>query len=145
MGTVAAAGWRSTSATTPSGTVLGGLQALPEGLHGPGHAVAATVLLLGWPDQEMVLMGRGNTRHMAPSQHRRDPIESLFHALLPCRQCSRGGQCQELPVVCSARQMSQRSSRVLRASVIGLAACALDKVPARPRGYNGQPRPEGAI
>ena len=35
-------------------------------------------LLLGWPDQETVLMGQGNTRHMAPSQPRQDPVESLF-------------------------------------------------------------------
>ena len=35
-------------------------------------------LLLGWPDQETVLMGWGNMRHMGPSQPRRDPVESLF-------------------------------------------------------------------
>ena len=34
--------------------------------------------LLGWPDQETVLTGRGNTCHNAPSQPRRDQVESLF-------------------------------------------------------------------
>ena len=57
----------------------------------------ALSLLLGWPDQETVVMGRGKPRHIAPSQHRRDLVERL-RALQPCRQRSSGGQCQELPV-----------------------------------------------
>ena len=53
-------------------------------------------LLLGWLDQETVLMGRGNTRHMAPSQPRRNPVESLFvhcdlaadtHVVVNVRNC----------------------------------------------------------
>ena len=38
----------------------------------------ALSLLLGCPDQETVLMGRGSTCHMAPSQPWQDPVESLF-------------------------------------------------------------------
>ena len=38
----------------------------------------ALSLLLGRPDQETVLMGRDNTRHVAPSQPGQDPVESLF-------------------------------------------------------------------
>ena len=38
----------------------------------------ALSLLLGWQDQEKVLMGRDNICHMAPSQPRRDPVGSLF-------------------------------------------------------------------
>ena len=36
------------------------------------------LLLLVWRQQETVLMGGGNSRHMAPSQPRRDLFESLF-------------------------------------------------------------------
>ena len=35
-------------------------------------------LHLSRPDQEKVLMGQGSVHHMAPSQPRRDPVESLF-------------------------------------------------------------------
>ena len=48
---------------------------------GPVTLSRALSLLLDWSDQETVLMGRGNTRHMAPSQPSRDPVENLR----PCR------------------------------------------------------------
>ena len=35
-------------------------------------------LLLGWRDRETLLLGCGNTCHMAPSQPRWDPVESLL-------------------------------------------------------------------
>ena len=35
-------------------------------------------VLLGWPDQETVLMGRGNTRHGAPSVPRLHAVDSLY-------------------------------------------------------------------
>ena len=41
-------------------------------------------LLVGWPDRETLLLGRGNTHHMAPSQSKRDMVESFFvHCNLP--------------------------------------------------------------
>ena len=39
----------------------------------------ALSLLLGWPDREtLLLLGRGNTWHMAPFQPRQDLVKSLF-------------------------------------------------------------------
>ena len=124
---------------------LGDLQAPTEGLHGPGDAVKATV-----PAFRLAGPGDGadgprqHTPHGPLSTQARPSWEPL-RALRPCRRHSRGKQCQELPVVLIAHQRSLWSGHVLRASAIGLAACALDRVSACPRGYNGRSRPEGAI
>ena len=41
-------------------------------------------LLVGWPDRETLLLGQGNTCHMAPSQSKRDLVQSFFvHCNLP--------------------------------------------------------------
>ena len=41
-------------------------------------------LLVGWPNRETLLLGQGNTCHMAPSQSKRDLVESFFvHCNLP--------------------------------------------------------------
>ena len=41
-------------------------------------------LLVGWPDRETLLLGRGNKCHMAPSQSKQDLVESFFvHCNLP--------------------------------------------------------------
>ena len=96
----------------------------------------ALSLLLGWPDQEMVLMGRGNTCHMAPSQPRRDPVESRHLRDPVDRRCSRGGQCQELAVARSTRR------QIVCYEPQGLDWLPMHwRVPERPCGY----RPEGSI
>ena len=85
-------------------------------------------------------MGRVSVHHMAPSQPRRDPVESLF---MHCDLAA------DAHVVGNVRNCFlwavPAESRVLRSSAIGLAARALDRVPARPHGHNRWSRPEGAI
>ena len=75
-----------------------------------GWLLQALSLLPGWPDKEMVFLDWGNTC-LIHAQER--PSGQFVCALWPSGRCSCSGQCQELPIACSARGGALLSSYVL--------------------------------
>ena len=123
----------------------GDLQAQPESMHAAGDddvsAVPAT-LLAGLGD---AAAGSGqHTQHDPIPTHAGSGRESL-HALRHRRRCSHGMQHQELPILCCVHGGLLWAGHVLRASVGGLTAYALDDVQARPHGYNRRSWPKSPI
>ena len=100
-------------------------------------------LLLGWPNREMLLLGQGKTSHMAPTQSMRNPVESLFMHCNLAADAHMVGNVRNC-LLCTV-PTEGNYGQVLQASVAVLAVHALDRVQARPHGYNQWSWPKGPI
>ena len=117
----------------------------PEKLHGLGdaHARALPASGLAGPGDGGAGLGKHMPHDSICTQAR--PGRGPVHALWPSCRCTHGRRCNELPVVHCTHRGQLWSGHVLLALVTGLAAHALDRVQARPYGYNGWSRPKCTI
>ena len=137
--------WHSNTAFTAPRTMSWWLSSLAWKIAWTGWLLQALSLLPGWLDQQMVFLDWGNTCLIAPIHAQERPSGQSVCALWSSSRYSCGGQCQELPIACSACGGELLSGYALQALVAGLAAHVLDWTQGCALAYAEQSWPESAM